>query len=107
MSLTINCRPESKVFYHGSSTACNIGDMLLPPEATDTLSEKGRKKNLDRVFFTEDKGSADVYAGRACRQFGGEPVLYRVIPMSDVVCLNANKGTTVYHANWAFVEVVA
>ena len=78
--------------------------MLLPPSATGTLSEQGRKKNLDRVFFTSDLGSAKVYAGRACRVFGGHPVIYRVIPMGEVECLNSTQGTTVFHAEWAFVE---
>ena len=32
---------------------------------TGRLSEEGRKKNLDRVFFTSSIGSARIYAGRA------------------------------------------
>lgn len=102
--ITTDCKPQHKVYYHGSSTAAGISDMLLPPEQSGKLSEAGRLKNLDRVFFTEDKGSARIYAGRACRQFGGEPVLYRVIPMTAPVCINATPGSTVYHSGWAFVE---
>ena len=97
---------ETKVFYHGSSSVCNIENMLLPPCDTETLSEKGRNKNLDQVFFTEDKGLAKVYAGRACKQFGGEQKLFRVIPMGEITCLNDTKGATVYHSSWAFVEEV-
>lgn len=96
------------MYYHGTSThAIGEGEFrLLPPNATGVLSEKGRQKNLDRVFFTRDIGSARIYAGRAVQQFGGEPVVYRVIPMGEVVALNENAGTSVYHAEWAFVEAV-
>ncbi|AHE63459.1 hypothetical protein ZZ1p0068 [Acinetobacter phage ZZ1] len=97
---------EVKVFYHGSSSACGIENMLLPPIVSDTLSEKGRNKNLDRVFFTADLGLAKVYAGRACNQFGGEPKIYRVVCPVDMVCMNDTKGASVYHAAWSFVEEI-
>ncbi len=104
--LTINCKPEQKAFYHGTSSNCSIGHMLLPPCESGTISEKGRLKNLDKVFFTGDLNSAKVYAGRASRQFGGSQVIYKVFPVGEIVCLNSNQGTTVYHANWAFVEIL-
>ena len=94
------------MFYHGTTTAANIGHKLLPPKATNVISEKGRKKNLDRVFFTKDIGLARIYAGRAARSYGGDPVVYRVISPVDVVCMNDAKGATVYHASAAFCEVV-
>lgn len=103
---TIHCRKEAKVFYHGSCTASDIESMLLPPSTTLNISEKGRKKNLDRVFFTEDLGLAKIYAGRAARSIGGEPVLYRVVSPVDVECLSDTSGATVYHAEWAFVEKI-
>ncbi|QGT53824.1 putative ADP-ribosyl transferase [Acinetobacter phage vB_AbaM_Konradin] len=103
----VNLFPEpQKVFYHGSCTAAGIKSMLLPPEASGTLSEKGRNKNLNRVFFTEDIGLAKVYAGRASKSIGGEPVLFRVVAPVDVVCMNDTKGASVYHAAWAFVEQI-
>lgn len=95
---------ESKVFYHGSCTAAGIEHMLLPPEVSNTLSEKGRNKNLNRIFFTEDLGLAKIYAGRASKSIGGEPVLYRVIMPVDAVCMNGTPGATVWHADWAFTE---
>lgn len=101
---TIHCREEAKIFYHGSCTVAGIESMLLPPSTTSTLSEVGRKKNLDRVFFTEDLGLAKIYAGRAARSIGGEPVLYRVVAPVGTQCLSAAAGATVYHAEWAFVE---
>ena len=91
-------------FYHGTSSNVDIGDRLLPPHMTGTLSEVGRKKNLDLVFFTADKSSARVYAGRSVRKFGGDPVIYKVHPVGDIRVLNTDKGTSVYAAPWAYVE---
>lgn len=95
-----------KTYYHGSSSNANIDFMLCPPDVTGVLSEVGRKKNLGRVFFTEDIGLAKIYAGRAARSYGGEPRLYRVVAPVDVVCLSDVKGATVYHAEWAFCEEI-
>ena len=89
-------------FFHGTSTNVGIGDKLIPPHMTGTLSEVGRKKNLDLVFFTADRSSARVYAGRSVRKFGGEPIIYRVYPVGDVTVLNRDAGTTVYAAPWAY-----
>lgn len=103
---TIHCRDEQVFFYHGSCTLGLKGDMLLPPSATEVISEKGRKKNLDRVFFTKDRGLAKVYARRAARSIGGEPTLYRVVAPVDTQLMSAVPGATVYHASWAFVEKI-
>lgn len=103
---TIHCKPDYVEFYHGSCTLGLKGNMLLPPEMTDTISEKGRKKNLDRVFFTKDIGLARIYSGRAARSIGGEPTLYRVICPVDLICMNDAGGSSVYHASWAFVEQI-
>ncbi|QPI17835.1 hypothetical protein POP12_043 [Pectobacterium phage POP12] len=103
---TIHCRENHVVFYHGSCSAAGIENLLLPPSDSDVISEKGRKKNLDRVFFTTDIGLAKIYAGRASRSIGGEPVLFRVVCPVDVVCMNDTQGASVYHANWAFVEKI-
>ena len=65
MNLDTFFSTEPKVFYHGSCTAAGIENLLLPPEVSNTISERGRNKNLDRVFFTEDLGLAKIYAGRA------------------------------------------
>lgn len=95
------------IFYHGSCTEASIENMLIPPANTNVISEKGRKKNLDRVFFTTDIGLAKIYAGRASRSIGGEPVLYRVVSPVDTVCMNDAPGASVYHAAWAFCEEIA
>jgi len=90
-------------FYHGTSSALEVGDVLLPPNETGQIQELGRKKNLDRVFFTTDKGSARIYAGRAVNRFGGTPVVLEVMPLGPVVCLSDRPGTSVYHASAARV----
>ncbi len=97
---------EERNFYHGSSSELKIGFKLLPPSITGNLQEKGRKKNLDKVFFTASKKSALIYAGRAVNVFGGVKVIYRVIPMSEITMINKNKGTEVYACDWAFVEQI-
>lgn len=51
MSPSHSIRPDHVVFYHGSSTSCGITDMICPPVDTNVVSEKGRNKNLDRVFL--------------------------------------------------------
>lgn len=92
------------MYYHGTSSVCGIENMLLPPDTTNTLSEQGRKKNLNRIFFTKDIGLAKIYAGRACRSLGGEPEIYRVVSPVDLVCMNDTKGASVFHAEWSFCE---
>lgn len=104
--LTCDCKEEFEVYFHGTTSNSDIDYMLLPPCQTDNLSETGRKKNLDRVFFTKDKGLAEIYAGRACRVLGGERVVYRVINPVDVKCLDDRDGASVYHSKFAFVEQI-
>lgn len=94
------------IYYHGTSSQLELGIRLLPPDVTGKIQEVGRKKNLNMVFFTTDAGSARTYAGRACAKFGGSPVVYRVIPMAPVECLNSTPGSTVYFCEWAFIEPV-
>lgn len=95
----------TETFYHGTSV--DLADRLLPPEQTGTCSERGRARNLDRVFFTRDLGYARIYAGRAAASLGGSPRIYRVVPEGDVVVLSARPGASVYHAPSARIVGVA
>jgi len=104
--LTKDCKAKFEIYYHGSSSNANLSHLLLPPETTNVISEKGRKKNLNRVFFTKDIGLAKIYAGRACRSYGGTPQLYRVINPIDTVCLDDRQGASVFHAKCAFLECI-
>lgn len=90
-------------FFHGSSASLKPGDLVLPPEKTGKLSESGRKKNLDLVFFTRDPRSAVIYAGRATQSLGGVASVYLVEPQGPIQELNATPGTTVYAAPYAKV----
>lgn len=91
-------KPIKETFYHGTSTILGLkpGMTLLPPDQTEKISEKGRKKNLDKVFFTKDLGSAKIYAGRAVNQFGGKPTIFSVEPVGEVELINATPGSTVF-----------
>lgn len=94
----------NQIFYHGSNKEFAPGDYILPPAETGEISEKGRKKNLDKVFFTLDKGSAKIYAGRAKQSFGsGSPSVYIVRPIGEIEWLNKKPGTTVLMAPAAMV----
>ena len=100
---------SGKIFYHGSSDIVLpekkfASPIILPPEVTTVISEKGRKKNLNMVFFTTDLKSAKIYAGRAVNRFGGKPVIYRAIPMGKIEKIHDEKGTSVYMSSWAFYE---
>lgn len=94
--------PE-EMFFHGTSVDLQPGEIILPPDQTGKISEKGRKKNLNKVFFTKDFGSAKIYAGRAFHSLGGTPVVYQVEPLGDIGTLNDAPGTTVFTAEGAKV----
>lgn len=94
-------------FYHGTSIALKVGDLITPPNVTNMLQEKGRKKNLDKVFFTADFKSAKIYAGRAKSVFGGSSVVYEVEPIGEMTTLNEAKGTSVYFSNAAKIVKIA
>ncbi len=96
------------MYFHGSTDAVlKDGEyVLLPPVMTGVLQEDGRKKNLNRIFFTSCLGLAKIYAGRARQRFGGNPVVYRVIPMGKVETIDERPGASVYMAEWAFIEKI-
>lgn len=98
--------PRDNDFWHGTSTAVISQDetALLPPSHTKRLQEQGRKKNLDKVFFTKSPESAKIYAGRAVKRFGGKPIVIRAIPMGDIETLNDDEGTEVFASPWAFID---
>ena len=102
---------EAVEYWHGTSTNLlpDGSYRLLPPTDTGKITEANRAQRTDQVFFTTSPSYARIYARiyamRACRLFGGQPILHRVIPARDeVVCLNATKGSEVYYAPSAFIE---
>lgn len=91
-------------YYHGTNQEFKQGALILAPSKTGKVSEKGRKKNLDVVFFTKDPKSALIYAGRAVQSFGnGAHNVYQVEPQGPISVLNDDPGTTVYTAPYAKV----
>ena len=90
------------LFYHGSSTIEKGEHKLLPPIITGILQEKSRKKNLNKVFFTPDIKTANIYAGRSKNQNGGTKRIFRVIPMSEITRIN----DLTYCSEWAFIEEI-
>lgn len=98
----------NNLFYHGTSTNVVPKGTLkcLPYNCTGNIQEKGRKKNLDKIFFTDSYKSALIYAGRSVNQFGGEPIVYRLIPMGEIEKINDIVGSKVYAAKWGFFEEI-
>lgn len=83
-------------YFHGTTVDLKPGDYLLPPNETNNVSEKGRKKNLDKIFYTASPKSAMIYAGRAKHSLGGEPKVYLIEPEGQIETLNNAPGTEVY-----------
>jgi hypothetical protein len=90
------------IYYHGTSND-SITDKILPPSITGCISESGRKKNTDKVFFTTSYKSAMIYAQRAANSYGGKPRVLHVKPIGNIVCLNATHGTEVYYSDYCLV----
>lgn len=72
-----------KIFYHGTSDVFNIKKVILPPIQTNNLREDWRKNHLDKVFFTTSLLSAKMYAKKACKKYGGNPIIYLVKPIGQ------------------------
>lgn len=69
-----------KQFFHGTSSRLGIKDVILPAVDTGILREDFRKRNLNKVYITTSYGSAYNYAIKACKKYGGKPVIYEVRP---------------------------
>lgn len=101
-SKTLSNYEEFGVLYHGTSNE-GISNLVLPPSTTGVISEQGRKKNLEKVFFTKTEKSAQIYAGRARNVYGGEKRVLAVVPIGSVEVLNDRKGTEVLMSDAALV----
>ena len=73
--------------------------MLLPPVITDIKREEWRKKYTDKVFFTDSLLSANMYAKKACKKYGGNPIVYIVKPIGQFF----NTINTEYIADRALI----
>lgn len=72
-----------KTFYHGTSDILDVKKIILSPIQTNNLREEWRKKYIDKVFFTTSLLSAENYAKKACKKYGGSPVVYIVKPIGQ------------------------
>ena len=81
----------NKTFYHGTSDALNIEDMILPSSQTKILREDWRRKLTDKVFFTDSLMSAQKFAKKAAKKYGGNPVVYEVKPIGFIMNPNTNE----------------
>lgn len=90
--------PGKTKLYHGTTNKISMpGGEILPPSSTNTISEVGQKKNLDKVFLTPDLQYAWIYAGRASRVLGGQPVVYEV-SVDSPESFTDSSGCTIYTA---------
>lgn len=87
------------IFYHGTSDVLPIKKILLPPMVTSIKREEQRKKFTDKVFFTTSILSASMYAKKACKKYGGNPIIYIVNPIGQFF----NTINTEYIADRAWI----
>ena len=73
------------IFYHGTSDSMGYIHRLLPPIITGCKREDWRSKHTDVVFFTPSVPSAIRYARKACAKYGGNPVIFQVSPIGEIV----------------------
>lgn len=70
-----------KNFYYGTTDAFSVQKVLLPPVITNIKREEWRKKYTNKVFFTDSLMFARMYAKKACKKYGGNPIVYIVKPI--------------------------
>lgn len=83
MNFMMRIDKSERIFYHGTSDALAIHDWILPPIFTENQREDWRKKDRDKVFFTDSILSAKKFARKACVKYGGQPVIYEVKPVGQ------------------------
>lgn len=66
---------------------------------TSIKREEQRKKFTDKVFFTTSILSASMYAKKACKKYGGNPIIYIVKPIGQFF----NTIDTEYIADRAWI----
>ena len=80
------------IYYHGTTDKFNINDNLLKsPIETGILREDWRKKNLDKVYFTNSLLSAEQFAYKASQKYGGNSIVYKIKPIGDIIHINTNE----------------
>lgn len=73
------------MYYHGTTDKFKMeDDIICPSTESGILREDFRKTLLDVVFSTKSYVSAIMYAYKACKCFGGNPIVYQVMPVGIV-----------------------
>ena len=88
--------------YHGTTDAIIINGKLIPSSESGILREDFRQKNLDVVFLTVSKKSAEHYGKKAVMRFGGNPVIYNATPKGII----EQNGTEII-CDWATINGIA
>lgn len=86
-------------YYHGTSSAVQIRGVIFPPSVTNNQREDFRTKHTDQVFLTDSIVSARKYAKSSCQKYGGNPVVYTVVPIGN----KWKRKDTEYLADYALV----
>lgn len=73
---------KKQSYYHGTTDLFKISEIKSPID-TENIREDFRKRNRDVVYITTSFGSAQKYAYKATKKFGGKPIVYKVEPDWD------------------------
>lgn len=73
------------MYYHGTTDKFKMEDNIICPSTeSGILREDFRKSLLDVVFSTKSYVSARMYANKASEYFGGNPIVYQVMPVGVI-----------------------
>lgn len=92
---------NKQTYYHGTSDIFNISFRIYPPETTGVIREDIRVCNRDVVYVTSSYDLAYKYALKAVNKFGGNPVVYEVVPNYNTLAPRID-----YEYITAYAEVV-
>jgi hypothetical protein len=92
-------RIKNQSYYHGTSDVFNIPFRIYPPEATGVIREDFRVGNRDVVYVTPSYDLAYKYALKAVDKFGGNPIVYEVIPNYETLAHRMDYEYTTAYAD--------
>lgn len=90
---------NNQTYYHGTSTALNISFRIYPPDVTGVIREDIRIGNRNVIYVTPSYDLAYNFAKKAVKKFGGEPIVYKVIPNKETLAHRINNEYTTAYAD--------
>ena len=90
---------KKQTYYHGTTNLFKISE-IKPPVNTKIIREDFRKNNRNVVYITTSFGSAQRYACKAAKKFGGKPIVYKVKPDWDSL---VKRIDCEYITNFAYI----